>query len=83
MRYSSRASKTTWGRRSKRRPQPHLMEDIDAARCQSLATKRSSEIGLALDEGDVDAPAGQEVGERTARRTRADNGNSRRRHDDG
>jgi len=62
-------------------PEPHLVEGVNAARLQSVATKGSQEVMVALQQRDFHPAAGEQVGETRSRGACTDDDDSSDRHD--
>ena len=49
-------------------PKPHLVEGVHAAGLQPIAAEGALEVGVPLQQGDLHAAAGEQVGESRSRR---------------
>jgi hypothetical protein len=55
---------------------PHLVERVDAARLQAVATEGPLEVGMSLQERDLDAAPNQQEGDSRTGRPRSDDGDA-------
>src|SRR5262249_44365866 len=62
-------------------PEPHLVEGVHAAGLQPIATEGALEVGVPLQQCDLDPAAGEQVGESRSRGAGTDDDDSYGRHD--